>query len=74
MKDGRAGRTALTYVCMNTLSDVALEILKRDNVKVNVKDCTGNAALIVASVHGLSEVVLEILKQDNVDMNVQRYD
>ncbi|KAI2491617.1 serine/threonine kinase [Fragilaria crotonensis] len=68
------GNTALTWACHKSLSDVALEILKRDNVDVNAKDSEGRSALICACDNSLSDVALEILKLDNVDVNAKESD
>jgi ankyrin repeat protein len=68
-KDGN-GNTALIAACEKN-ADVALEILKRDNVDVNVKNIDGVTALHRACGHRLSVVALEILKREDVDVNAQ---
>ena len=48
--DRDSGRTALHHACINSLADVALEILEGDdvNVNVNAEDKNGVTALLLA--------------------------
>ncbi|KAI2489375.1 hypothetical protein MHU86_25218 [Fragilaria crotonensis] len=68
------GRTALYWASRNSLSDVTLEILKRDDVNVNAQDTKGRSALYWASRNSLSDVAIEILKREDVNVNVKDFD
>jgi ankyrin repeat protein len=49
------------WACDNSLSDAALEILKRDNVDVNAEDTEGRTALYWARENGLLEIVRQLV-------------
>lgn len=64
--------TALISACARGIKEVALRILVRPDVDVNVFNALGNTALIHACVTSITEVALRILERPNVDVNVRK--
>ncbi len=51
--------------------DIVREVLKREDVDVNVRDNRGRTIFYLASVEDRWDVVLQLLRHDKVDVNAQ---
>ena len=63
------GNTSLIWACRNSLSEVALEIIKTGLCKRDQIDHYGNTALIFACENKLKKVALEIIKTCRSNQN-----
>lgn len=67
-EDDTPGRTALYWAVRNNHGNTVVELLKHEEVDVNVKGALGNTVLMWACLWHHTEFVLELLKHPHVDV------
>lgn len=64
-------RTALMVAAHTCQQEIVDELLKHDEISVNVQDSEGNTALSLASSKGHSEIVSALLRLKNIELNMK---
>lgn len=64
-------RTALMVAAHTCQQEIVEELLKHDEISVNVQDSEGNTALSLASSEGHSEIVSALLTSKNIELNMK---
>ena len=67
----QCGTSALLLACENDHRVIVMELLKHDQLDVNLRHDDEETALICACRCGNKEIVVELLKHDDVDVNLQ---
>lgn len=68
--EDRFGKTALHIICRMNATNLALELLRRNNVDVNKRDCFGATPLVVAILEAKSLVMVKILVKYGSNLSV----